>query len=109
MKKITLLILTAFVINSWSTEENTPQVYYELLPIESCEVPNSFVSVQTYEMKLLHVIPTSCHFYKGIYFEKLANTRVIAVQSGVVVENTCTILNPGQELQNSHNQPLETK
>jgi hypothetical protein len=90
MKKIILLFIVAFALNSCTTEDNTQHVTYELLPIQSCQMPYEFVYGQTYELQMFFKKPTSCHFYKGIYFEKQeGNTRIVAIQSGVVESNSC--------------------
>lgn len=89
MKKIFLLLIVAFALNSCNIEENKPDVYYELIPIKSCRMPYDFVSGQTYELEMFFRQPSSCHFYKGIYFEKQGNTRIVAIQAGVVESNSC--------------------
>lgn len=87
--------MVAFTLNSCTTEDNNPKVRYELLPVDSCHMPYEFVSGQTYELEMFFKNPTSCHFYKGIYFEKQGNTRIVAIQSGVVETEGCVAYDNG--------------
>ena len=89
MKKIFFLIIVAFALNSCNKEEDSSQVRYELLPIDYCRMPYYFQQGETYDLEMFFKKPTSCHFYKGIYFEKQGNTRVVAIQSAVVQTNSC--------------------
>ena len=90
MKKIIFLLIAAFALNACSSDDSSsPNVTYELLPIMYCQMPYRYVSGQTYDLQMYFRKPTSCHFYKGIYFEKQGNTRIVAIQSGVVESNSC--------------------
>lgn len=91
MKNIILLLIIVFILSSCSAEEgNGQKVYYELVPIKRCIMPYSFVAGQTYEFEMLYKKPTSCHFYKGVYFaKKQGNLRIVAIQCGVVESNSC--------------------
>jgi hypothetical protein len=90
MKKIFLLLIVAFALNSCSMpEESSPTVFYQLVPIKSCRMPYRFYVGETYELEMFYRQPTSCHFYKGIYFEKEGNTRIVAIQCGVVESSNC--------------------
>lgn len=98
MKKLILLFIVAFALNSCTTEDNSPAVAYQLLPIQSCEMPYSFAYGATYEFQMFFKKPSSCHFYKGLYFEKQGNTRIVAIQSVLVESNSCIAYdNPNTE------------
>ena len=92
MKKIALLLLLTFVVNSCSTDDGEPEVYYELLPIQRCEMPYRMTSGETYEFKMTFRMPTTCHFYKGVYFEGEGNEKIVAIQSGVYQRNDCQVI-----------------
>lgn len=89
MKKIILILFVAFALNSCNVEESSPSVYYQLVPITYCHMPYRFTAGQTYELEMYYKQPTSCHFYKGIYFEKQGNVRIVAIQAGVVESENC--------------------
>lgn len=105
MKKIALLLLLTFVASSCSTDSDEPEVYYELLPIQRCEMPYRMTSGETYEFKMIFQMPTTCHFYKGIYFEGDGDEKIVAIQSGVYQRNDCQIIDYGTTAQ-PQNQPV---
>jgi hypothetical protein len=93
MKKIVLLLLVAFVLNSCDAgDDSQPQVHYELLPISRCNMPYSFTSGQTYEFTMIYKMPTTCHSYKGIYFEGEGTTKTVAIQSVVYERSDCQVI-----------------
>lgn len=91
MKRAILLLLVFFVLNSCSTNEgNQTTVFYELVPIQRCQMPYRFTAGETYEFQMQYRQPSSCHFYKGVYFEKRpGNVRIVAIQCGVIESNLC--------------------
>lgn len=90
MKKLLLLLLVVFALNGCSTDtDNQPKVYYELVPIDRCQMPYRFTSGETYELDMLFRMPTTCHTYKGIYFEGDGNVKTVAIQSTVFERNDC--------------------
>jgi len=74
-------------------EDRNPKVSYELMPIKSCRMPYFFVSGETYELEMFYIEPSTCHIYKGIYFEKQGNTRTVAIQATVIESSSC-VTNP---------------
>lgn len=93
MKKILLLLLMAFAVNSCSSDEDGPEVYYELIPIYRCEMPYRFTAGETYDLNMIFKMPTTCHAYKGIYIEGEGNVKTIAIQSIVYKRNDCQPIN----------------
>jgi hypothetical protein len=90
MKKITLLLLILFAFSCSKDEGTDTAVYYELVPIQRCRMPYRFTAGQTYEFEMQYRQPSSCHFYKGIYFgKKPGNVRIVAIQCGVLESNSC--------------------
>lgn len=100
MKKLALLLLLAFAVNSCSTDSgNEPEVFYELLPIDQCDMPYRMSAGQTYEFKMFFKMPTTCHAFKGIYFEEHGNLKKIAIQSMVFENVTCQVINYSTDIQ----------
>jgi len=91
MKRTILILLTFFALISCSKDEGTStEVFYQLVPIQRCQMPYRFTAGQTYEFEMTYRQPTSCHFYKGIYFEKLpGNVRIVAIQCAVLKSSSC--------------------
>lgn len=93
MKKIALFLMLIITLMGCSVDE--PETYtYEVLPIESYEVPASFTIGETYEIKLKYQKPTACHLFQGIYYSKELNTRTIGIQSAVKDNQVCNLALP---------------
>lgn len=87
MKKIILLLFSVLLLNSCSLDGET--FAYEVLPVDSFEVPDSFVLGETYEIKVFYKRPTTCYEFNGFYYHKDLNIRTIAVQTLVRTSGTC--------------------
>lgn len=95
MKKIILLLVVATTFLSCSIDDNKNDNYqYEVLPVTSYTVPESFTLGKTYEIKLKYQKPTSCYFFQGIYYTKELNTRTIGIQAAVNLSQNCSIEKP---------------
>lgn len=90
MKKFFLLILFTLSIVSCSlNDDNVPNYHYEILPVDSFVVPDTFDFGATHQVKLFYKLPTICHSFRGVYFDKYLNERTFAIQSLVINESTC--------------------
>jgi hypothetical protein len=91
MKKLVLFLVLITTLVSCSTDnDNTDSYTYEVLPVQSYELPASFTLGQTYEIKLKYQKPTACHIFQGIYYDKNLNTRTIAIQTAINDNQVCT-------------------
>jgi hypothetical protein len=95
MKKLILLFFASLSLLSCSNDDAN-NYYYEILPIESYEVPASFNFGEVYTITLFYKKPNDCHFNQSLYFEKKDSTRIIAIQSSVIDRANCQPL-PDQE------------
>ena len=91
MKKLVLLLSLLFVFNSCSTDDGD-NFRFELLPVESVEIPNEFTLGETYEITIRYYRPSTCHAFNSFYYEKNLNTRTIAVESIVFEQDGCEAL-----------------
>ena len=89
MKKIVLLTLFLLSLAGCSIDDNQPNYSYEVLPIDSYTLPQSFTLGQTYEIKLKYKKPTDCHSFQGIYYDKNLNVRTIGIQTTVFENANC--------------------
>lgn len=89
MKKFTLIFVALLMLYSCTVEDNRLKYHYEILPIESYTVPESFVLGATYPIKMKYKKGTSCHQFQGFYYEKNLNIRTVAVQTLVSENTTC--------------------
>lgn len=91
MKKFALFFIAILTMNSCNIEDSSPKFHYEILPIESYTVPQSFVLGQTYPIKVKYKKGTNCNQFQGFYYEKNLNVRTVAIQTLVAENTTCTI------------------
>jgi len=89
MKKLMLLLVAVFALNSCTQlDDNAPNYYLEVLPIESFVVPQSFDMNAYYDITVTYKQPTSCHIYDGIYYEKSGDERTFGIQAKVFNTDT---------------------
>jgi penicillin V acylase-like amidase (Ntn superfamily) len=91
MKRLLLLFSLLILLNSCDTE--TESIAIVTLPVESVEIPSSFVLGETYQIKMNYYRPTSCHTPYGIYYKKDLNKRICAINNLLYDRNDCNNLN----------------
>lgn len=89
-KKIASLLVLLFLFNSCTPDNDGPHYSFELLKIESVDIPTEFTLGQTYPITVHYKLPTTCHFFNQLYYEKDLNKRTIAVESAVLQSDQCT-------------------
>lgn len=108
MKKIIALLGIFLLVISCSTDNNDPNVHFELLPIESVVLPANFSVNNVNEIEVNFLRPTNCHGFDGFLYEKNDLTRTIAVQSYVLEKDNCAPLTNQIITQKLNFKPLET-
>lgn len=107
MKKLfSVLLLTVvglFTFTSCELDDNSPNFHFELLPVDSVAVPESFVMGKTYKIKAYYKRPTDCYLSDGFYYEKELNTRTFALQAKVLEQNNCAPVVNEAPLESSFN------
>ena len=88
MKRILSLLALFFLLNSCSTD-SSPNYTFELLPIQSVDIPAEFTLGQTYPITVHFNLPTTCHYFNTMYYDKNLNVRTIAIESAVEQRNDC--------------------
>ena len=96
MKKIISVIALFFLFNS-CTPDSGPNYTFEVLPVESVDIPTEFTLGETYLITMHYKRPSTCHYFNGIYYDKNLNVRTVAVESAVEQRDNC------QELTNEMN------
>ena len=89
MKKILSLIAFFFLFNSCTPLGDETNYLYEILPIDSVDIPTEFTLGQTYPITVRYNKPTTCHYFSTLYYEKDLNIRTIAVENAVKQTNNC--------------------
>ena len=93
MKKLLALIGLFMLTISCSLENDNPRFYYELLPVESVEMPVEFHVDTENEIVVRYFNPSTCHAFEGFYYEKIDFTRTVAIQTGAFDQDNCSPLN----------------
>jgi hypothetical protein len=88
MKKILSLLALFFLFNSCSLGDETNYLY-EIIPIQSVDIPAEFILGQTYPITVHYNKPTTCHYFSTLYYDKDLNVRTIAVENAVKQTNNC--------------------
>lgn len=88
MKKIFFLLLIAISFSSCSVDDGN-DFYYEILPVESVDMPEEFVLGETYEITVTYLRPTTCHVFNNFYYESELNQRTVAIVTTVYQNNDC--------------------
>ena len=92
MKKLVLLLLVSLMGISCSLSDDNNSYYYEILPVESYEIPTSFELGQIYTIKLMYKLPSDCHSDPKLYYEKNGQIRTVAVQTFVANRDDCNFI-----------------
>jgi hypothetical protein len=89
--KISILILVLVGLVSCSSDDGY-NYHYEILPVATYKVPDTFELGKTYSIKLNYLKPTTCYKYSGVYFDKDFSTRTFAIENLVVESPDCKTL-----------------
>lgn len=100
MKKLMFFLILATTIIGCSKDDDTTQVHYEYVPVDSAQLPTEFKRDSIYELPFKYVRPTTCHFFDGFYYDRNSNVRTVAIVNGVFEQDNCTpaTVNPLTEI-----------
>ncbi|ALJ06823.1 hypothetical protein APS56_10575 [Pseudalgibacter alginicilyticus] len=80
MKKFLILSLTLIFLASCNVNDDDNYNYsFDVLPIESVDIPDEFTLGETYPITVEYLRPTSCHVFNDFYYYKENNERTVAV------------------------------
>ncbi|MFI1772694.1 hypothetical protein [Thalassobellus citreus] len=88
MKRLLVLCLT-LILASCSVDGDSTNYNFEVLPVESVDIPDEFVLGETYPITISYFRPSTCHSFKEFYYLKENNVRTVAPINFVVEENNC--------------------
>ncbi|WOD44687.1 hypothetical protein [Hwangdonia lutea] len=89
MKKLVALSLALFLFASCSLDDDSHNYSFEILPIESVEIPDEFTLGETYPITVSYFKPSTCHSFKEFYYLKENNERTVAAINYVFENRTC--------------------
>jgi hypothetical protein len=79
MKKLVIISLTLLFFASCSVDNDGENYSFDVLPIESVEIPDAFTLGETYPIKVHYLRPSTCHSFRDFYYFKENNERTVAV------------------------------
>lgn len=89
MKKLLALSLVLLFFVSCSVDNDSPNYSFEVLPVESVDIPTEFTLGETYPITVKYLKPSTCHVFKEFYYSKDLNERTVAPITLVYEGNTC--------------------
>lgn len=91
MKKIILLFSSLFLFFSCldSSNDVSIDIAFDLLPIDSYTVPDSFTFGEKATIKLNYSLPNGCYFFDNVYVERQNDGTVIGIRA--VIDNTNSV------------------
>ncbi|MCF7566820.1 hypothetical protein L3X37_00370 [Sabulilitoribacter arenilitoris] len=92
MKKLVTLSLALFLFASCSIDDDSSNYSFEILPIESVEIPDEFTLGETYPITVSYFKPSTCHSFKEFYYLKENNERTVAAINYVFDDRDCQTL-----------------
>lgn len=90
MKKYFLLIMTSLLFFSCLDDDNE-NLAYELIPVDSFEVPDSFTFGERHTLKVRYLIQEDCRYFDDVYYEYNGATRIVAINTVRILDRTCTV------------------
>ena len=96
MKKFFALSCLLILVLSCSIDDDTPNYTWEILPVESVDIPDEFELGEVYPITVKYYRPSTCYAFRDFYYVKENNIRTVAPINYVFdheMENTsCTDL-----------------
>lgn len=89
MRRLLVLCLTLVLFASCSVDDDNTNYSFEILPVESVDIPNEFVLGETYPITVFYFRPSTCHSFREFYYLKENNERIVAPINYVFDQNNC--------------------
>jgi hypothetical protein len=92
MKRLVVFCLTLMLFASCSVDDDSTSFSFEVLPVESVDIPDEFELGETYPITVSYLRPSTCHGFKEFYYLKENNERTVAPITYVFDNNDCETL-----------------
>lgn len=92
MKRLVVFCLTLMLFASCSVDDDSTSFSFEILPVESVDIPDEFELGETYPITVSYLRPSTCHGFKEFYYLKENNERTVAPITYVFDNNDCETL-----------------
>lgn len=92
MKRLVVFCLTLMLFASCSVDDDSTSFSFEVLPVESVDIPDEFELGETYPITVSYLRPSTCHGFKEFYYLKENNERTVAPITYVFDNDDCETL-----------------
>ena len=92
MKKLLVLCLTLILCASCSIDDDSTSFSFEILPVESVDIPDEFELGEVYPITVSYSRPSTCHAFKEFYYLKENNERTVAPITYLFDNSDCETL-----------------
>ena len=83
------MVVVISTLTSCSLDDDAPSFHFEIMPIESVEVPEEFLFGETYEIFMDYIKPTGCHVFNNSLYEINEQERTVVIVNTVYTDNVC--------------------
>ncbi len=97
MKKLFLICFVISLVLSCSLDDDSDNFEYELVPIESVSMPDTFVRGAIHTIVYSYYRPTTCHGFHNLYYVSEDNERIVGVVNTVFDNTNCEALEENSE------------
>lgn len=92
MKRFVIFSFILLILGACSTNDDTVNFNFEILPIENVDIPDEFELGEVYPITISYMKPTTCNAFNELYYLKETNERTVAVIDYVFDRNDCETL-----------------
>jgi len=98
MKKILFLFVSSLILMSCDIGEGDQQnFFFEIMPIQSVEIPSEFTFGETYELSVSYMAPNDCYEFNDLFFQhNIDNEQVISVINTVYTDQVCNFVDEAE-------------
>ncbi|TYA74080.1 hypothetical protein [Seonamhaeicola marinus] len=92
MKRVIMLCLAFVCFASCSVDDDNVNFSYEILPVESVDIPTEFTLGEVYPITISYFRPSTCYAFNDFYYLKELNERTVAPINYVFDRDDCETL-----------------
>lgn len=74
---------------SCGVDDDFQSFHFEIMPIESVEIPEEFIYGETYEIFMDYVKPTDCYVFTDFLYQIDDQERTVGIWNTVYTESSC--------------------
>ena len=85
------MVVVIATLNSCSIDDdaNAQSFNFEIMPIESVEMPEEFLYGETYEIFMDYIKPSGCHVFNDFLYQINEQERTVVIVNTVYTDNIC--------------------